>query len=711
MEMELRNRFTLFPIQHIELWKMYKKHMACFWTPEEIDLMSDLKDWDNLTDNEKFFIKHILSFFVWSDGVVSENLAINFYDEIQIPEVRCFYSFQLMIEQVHCVTENTLILTNKGYSTIGSLETLKRSITIWNGYEFSEVMVLFTGNKEIYGVTLSNGMELECTEDHKWILTSERKPTKELKVNDVLMSYDYPILDPHDPSYFQNPYIHGFFCGNGGLYNGIPYVSLYGKKKNLFRFFYETSSSYVHNQNSCTQFFIMEKINKMKSFVPTNYSIKTKIEWLSGYLDSLGIFSFGTNKTFLKVVSPECEFIKHVQLLLTTMNVQSEVSFVFDEMKIDDTENGKQRSEQTEPSLCILKVSECGIQQLLKLGLKMKTIDIQQNINIESITSEACALTIKKITKKNRIEKTFCFNEPKNHSGIFNGIMTGQSEVYSLLIDTYVKEEKEKHSLFNSINSFPCVKKKAEWCFKWMNKDLPLIKRIVAFSCIEGIFFSGAFCSIFWLKKRGLMPGLSFSNELISRDEGLHTDFACMLYKQMLRNSVNDTSNKHNIQAITGLDHSNDKNKLHNVDTLSHNTDDPSRSNDENKETENKETENKELNWVYDIVIDAVSCEKDFICESLPCKLIGMNSYMMSKYIEFVADRLLVSLGHKKVYFSKNPFSWMELISLQGKTNFFERRVSEYQKYNVMNSIHEVVLHKPNKSAKDDDDLVLDEDF
>jgi ribonucleotide reductase beta subunit family protein with ferritin-like domain len=197
------------------------------------------------------------------------------------------------------------------------------------------------------------------------------------------------------------------------------------------------------------------------------------------------------------------------------------------------------------------------------------------------------------------------------------------SETYSLLIDTLVKEEREKTKLFEAINNFPCIKKKADWSIKWINdKRSSFATRLIAFACVEGIFFSGSFCSIYWLKKRGLMPGLTFSNELISRDEGMHTDFAVLLFSKL----------------------------------------------------EKKPKRAK----ILEIVKDAVEIEKEFICEALPCKLIGMNSKLMSQYIEFVADRLLVQLGYNKHYKSSNPFDFMEMISLEGKTNFFEKRVGDY---------------------------------
>jgi ribonucleoside-diphosphate reductase beta chain len=310
------NRFVLFPIQNDEVWQYYKKSQASFWTAEEIDLSQDQKDWNNLNDNERHFIKHVLAFFAASDGIVNENLAVNFMQEVQMPEARCFYGFQIMMENIH-------------------------------------------------------------------------------------------------------------------------------------------------------------------------------------------------------------------------------------------------------------------------------------------------------------------------------------SETYSLLIDTYIKDPKEKDYLFNALETVPAVQKKGEWALKWINSE-NFAERLIAFAAVEGIFFSGSFCSIFWLKKRGLMPGLTFSNELISRDEGLHCDFACLLYSYL----------------------------------------------------ENKLPEAR----VQAIIRDAVTIEQEFVTDALPVSLIGMNAKTMSQYIEFVADRLLVSLGCAKIYNATNPFDFMEMISVQGKTNFFEKRVAEYQKAGVM-------------SERNDNVFSLDEDF
>ncbi|KAF2069288.1 hypothetical protein CYY_009394 [Polysphondylium violaceum] len=225
------------------------------------------------------------------------------------------------------------------------------------------------------------------------------------------------------------------------------------------------------------------------------------------------------------------------------------------------------------------------------------------------------------------------------------------SETYSLLIDTYIQDSVEKSKLFNAIETIPCVKKKADWALRWITNSKSFAERLVAFAAVEGIFFSGSFCSIFWLKKRGLMPGLTFSNELISRDEGLHCNFACLLYSKLV-------------------------NKL-------------------------------DAKTIETIIRDAVACEKEFVCDSLPVDLIGMNSRSMSQYIEFCADRLLYTLGYKKIYNAPNPFDWMEMISLQRKTNFFEGKVAEYAKSGVaVKSTN--TGSAPQSSSRT---LVLDEDF
>jgi len=206
------------------------------------------------------------------------------------------------------------------------------------------------------------------------------------------------------------------------------------------------------------------------------------------------------------------------------------------------------------------------------------------------------------------------------------------SETYSLLIDTYVSDDDERERLFHAMSTVPAVQAKGAWALKWIGSDAPFAQRLLGFACVEGIFFSGSFCALFWLKKRGLMPGLTFSNELIARDEGLHCDFACLLYSMLERPLSQEA--------------------------------------------------------VHELVREAVDIERAFICDALPVDLIGMNSRLMAQYIEFVADRLLRELGCEPLYHASNPFDWMDLIAIQGKTNFFERRVGEYQKAGVMAGSH-----------------------
>ena len=234
------------------------------------------------------------------------------------------------------------------------------------------------------------------------------------------------------------------------------------------------------------------------------------------------------------------------------------------------------------------------------------------------------------------------FAEAKCFYGFQIMIENIHAETYSLLIDTYIKDGPERSRLLNAIDTIDCVKKKADWAMRWIENG-NFIERLIAFAAVEGIFFSGSFCSIFWLKKRGLMPGLTFSNELISRDEGLHRDFACLLYTEHIKNKLPEEQ-------------------------------------------------------IYTIIKDAVEIEKEFVSDALPVSLIGMNSAQMCQYIEFVADHLLESLNLKKVYNATNPFDFMDLISLQGKTNFFEKRVGEYQKAGVT-------------ADKDKMNFSLDEDF
>ena len=630
---EDQNRYVMFPIQDQDIWQMYKKQVECFWRAEEIDLSKDLSDWDTLDEKEKYFISMILAFFAASDGIVLENLAARFMGEVQLSEARAFYGFQIAMENIHCVTGDTNILTDKGYYEIKSLENKK--INIWNGEEFSEVHVKYTGHQPIYKVSLSNGMELNCSPGHKWLIQTgnslhpERCKCNEIEtinltIGNIIYKYDLPCIDFINNDEFLNPYMHGFFCGDGSYSNKYPIIALYGKKRELLPYFKYNS---CQTSDDRIVFYITKYINKDKFVVPINYDKDVRLRWLEGLVDADGCTNLNKTKdsTSIQIASIHIIFLQNVQLLLTTLGIHSNIKLNHKEqMRFMPKNDGSGEYAYYNCKECyVLYITGKYVNTLINLGFSPKRLKLIYCDRLYSGTNKSSRIKVVNIQKICENDATYCFNEPLNHRGIFNGILTCQSESYSLLIDTYIKDNDEKTKLFKSIDNFPCIKKKADWAIKWIqDKRSSFATRLIAFACIEGIFFSGAFCSIYWLKKRGLMPGLTFSNELISRDEALHTEFAVLLY-----------------------------NKLN-----------------------NKITKKK----VLEIITDAVTIEKEFICDALPCRLIGMNSDLMCQYIEFVADRLSIQLGYDKIYNKSNPFDFMEMISIEGKTNFFEKRVAEY---------------------------------
>lgn len=632
------SRFVIYPIQEHAIWAMYKKHVASFWSAEEIDLSNDHKDWESLSDNERHFIKHVLAFFAASDGIVIENLAERFIGEVQLAEAKAFYGFQLMMENIHCVAPETVILTDNGYVSIQSV--VDQQVNVWNGTQFSSVTVRKTSERDLLvKVTLSNGMSLSCTTGHKWLVRTgpsvrrviSRVETKDLKENDILADFDYPVLESiQDPDEFRNPYTHGFFCGDGSYDKGIPTITMCHDKIALIPFL---SVSSMGTENKIKRYIVCRlrgQINKDKFVVPINYSIATKIRWLEGMVDSDGGANHNINNgnTSISITSIHFSFLSQIQLMLSTLGVYSNVSA------------GREETDKEFPLLIggtrtihckqtwVIHMSSPGVQRLVGIGFNPHRIVINPFVQPGRTTCKRLTRVVS-IDNDNRYDATYCFNEPMHHTGVFNGVLTGQSETYSLLIDTLIRDNDEKHRLLNAITTIPCVQRKAQWSLKWINKQNTFAERLVAFAAVEGIQFSGSFCAIFWLKKKGKMPGLAFSNELISRDEGLHVEFACLLYSMIQHERLSTYT-------------------------------------------------------IHTIIKEAVDIEKEFVCDAIPVALIGMNNKMMSTYIEFVADRLLLSLGYEPIYKADNPFNWMEMISLQGKTNFFEKRVGEYQKANVM---------------------------
>lgn len=578
---EAANKYVLFPIRFNSIWQMYKKAVSAFWTAEEIDFSKDYNDWVKLNENEQFFIKNILAFFAASDGIVNENLAVRFMQDVAAQEAKCFYGFQIAMENIHCVSGYTQIVTSKGTYPIKNFEG--KVTEVWNGEQFSSVMVFKTKeNTDVYNVTLSNGKDIVCTPNHKWLIgkDAERVHTIDLKKNDIITPFNLPIVDCENNALFNNCQKHG---------------ELAGKKFDV---------NYKSHDFNC----------RYQYYVPFNYSVKTKVEWLSGLmLNSEWDYECGQYviKHTVRL------FLNDLQLLFDSLNVKSVIKE------------------------CNIYITKSESEKLKKLGV-VNMVEPHKNTFVftnDKIFIESVQLMPYKAD-------VYCFEEPLKSCGTFNGIVTGQSEVYSLMLDTYIKDSEDRSHLLNAINTIPTIAKKAEWAIKWItDKETSFPTRLLAFACVEGIFFSGAFCSIFWLKERGVMPGLTLSNEFISRDESLHTEFAVLLYSQLPKEQKLSADN------------------------------------------------------IYDIIREAVEIENEFINESIPCNLLGMNQLLMTQYIQFVADRLIVQLGYEPIYNVNNPFHFMDRISLTNKTNFFEHtRQSEYAIARVGNT-------------KEDNSFSLDAEF
>ena len=624
------SRYVMFPIQDNDIWKMYKKQVDCFWIPQEIDFSKDLVDWNHkLNTDERHFISMVLAFFAASDGIVTENLALRFMGDVQLAEARAFYGFQIAMENIHCVTGNTRILTDKGYYNIE--DVLGQTVSIWNGEEFAEVQVQYTQDQYITKVELTNGMDLDCTAGHKWLVLkgnlanpdkckTERVETRFLSIGDVIAPYELPVTLFDDPNEFLNPYTHGFFCGDG-LYKGSSrLIYLYEKTPTLVLNM-KYDSQYI--ENDVCFYDITNHINKDRFVVPLNYSLYTRLKWLEGVADANGcpILTKNMDTHSFHLVSSNPLFLKDVQLLLTTIGINAPLVKIKEVLKkvAPKNDGSNEYAVYSSPHVTGIHINETHTAKLLKMGFNPTMLNLTESATL--VVEPLVRVSNIKITYQ--IQPTYCFNEPKLHTGIFNGILTGQSESYSIMIDTYIKDQEQQSKLFKALEHFPCIAKKGTWARKWITDNRSSFPaRLIAFAVVEGIFFSASFASIYWLKKRGLMPGLTFSNQLISRDEAMHCEFAVLLYSKL-----------------------------------------------------QKKLQKKR---VYDIIQEAVEIEKEFITEAIPCRLIGMNSVLMKQYIEFVADRLCLQLGYDKIYNSANPFDFMELISIESKVNFFERTNSEY---------------------------------
>lgn len=561
------NRFVLFPIKYKAIWSAYKKAQSAFWTAEEIDLSSDQTDWEKLNQNEQRFIKHVLAFFAGSDGIVNENIVLRFMNDVKIPEAKAFYGFQVAMENIHCVAGDTEILIRTGYMKIRHL--VGKNIDVWNGERFSEVLIQQTAEEaEFTHVLLSNGMSLDCTSGHKWLIGDDIVLTEDLTAGMILKKYRFPeSFVEHtdfkcDPDFFTDPFQHGK--------DSMDCEGDFDVVAHHFRHF---------------------------RFVPINYSRRTRIEWLRGVFASDHVI---TTHSAIKIPTRDQLFAKGIQLLLTTVNVISSVDAHY-----------------------VVTILGRGMITLIDANMQLELLD-KDDIQLE-VETELFIYAIARLPSECN-QASYCFNEPLLHQGVFNGILTGQSEVYSLLIDTYVKDSAEKIHLLNGISTIPTIKRKADWALKYIESSECFAVRLCAFAVVEAVYFSGSFCAIFWLGEKGMsgMKGLVQSNYLIAKDESSHAEFAVLLYHHL-------------------------ENKLPN-------------------------------SVLHDIVAEAVEIEEDFICNAIPCQMLGMNAELMKQYIKFVADRLLVQLGACKLFEATNPFAFMDRLGISEKSNFFEIRDSQYSR-------------------------------
>lgn len=562
------NRFTIEPILYDDMFDMYKTHKSAFWDEHEVKLDKD--DFSSLTPNEQYFVENILAFFATSDLIVNENLSLNFLRDIKILEARMFYSFQQMMENIHCVSADTQILTSGGYFPI--VELKDKEVQIWNGNKMSNVVIRQTSTEpvECYTVRLSNGGYLNCTSGHKWImLDGTRKETKYLKIGDYLSICNMPVVQ-----------------GDCELFNARKLGIRFARNK-----------------------------NPDVDDIPIRHNLQSRLDWFAGFISAYcgsPIFAYAKRQNIQSGIR---HIISRQVLITYELHILQRFQLFFNLFGIYNLPIQN-------------NFSSIYINFTKKILFILEDMGFTTNLSVADDPEQYAMMKELKIISKVYNENclTYCFNEPISHSGIFNGIYTGQSEVYSKMITTYIKEPVKRDKLRNAIISIPCIKRKACWAKKWIeSKTATLGERIIAFAIFEGVFFSGAFCCIFWLKEQGKMPGLAKGNEFIARDEGLHTDFACLLFRKYIKC--------------------------------------------------------KPSYWTFkEIMTEAVGIELEFINHALPCKLLNMNSESMIEYIKFVANRLTKQLGYDEIYNATQPFPFMDRICLMNKTSFFESDTTEYSK-------------------------------
>jgi len=557
-----------------DIYEAYVRHSSTFWQASEVSVADDLPDWERLTHDEKHFIKYVLAFFAGADGIVVENLAQRFMSEITLPEARFFYGFQLMIENVHCVVGNTRILTDRGYYPIGDLYSKEsKPVRVWNGSSYAETKIKHTspnGPVEVIRVCLSNGHSLTCTPGHKWLIPAaaptkdragsefDRVTTVSLGIGQVIAPFDLPIVLAGVP--MPDAYELGM------TFSAVTIAAL--------------------DDVTC---------NRETGDIPFAGDVVARARWLTGVID--GYAGRAQPAEGWEFVGFQRD-ISELQLLIQTLGTHAS------SVAVCDTFSKLMLSNNSLSSL--RRISDFTPKRLSVI----KTTGTPEVITV--VSKEQAGLA-----------HTYCFTEPIHNCGVFDGVRTGQCEVYSDFINMLIRDTTEREALFNAIRDIPCIARKADWALRWVKSQTAVFaERLVAFAVIEGIFFSGAFCSIYWLQERNLMPALGLANKWIARDEALHTEFAVLLYGKLV-------------------------NKL-------------------------------PCSKIHQIITEAVGIEIEFITVALPCSMVGINAANMVEYIKFVADRLCVQLGYPKIYGAVQPFKFMEQLNYSAKANFFEKKSSAY---------------------------------
>ena len=612
------DRFVLFPIQHHDLWGAYKKASQAYWVAEEIrNLPNDVDDWENkLNDKQRYFIKMVLAFFASADGIVNENLLSRFATEVQYPEARQFYGLQAQIENIHCVSAETPILTSDGQYNIGDLSG--KNVKVWNGHEFSEVVIRETAkNAQFTWVRLSNGASIKATSQHRWFIApTEEHPadadkphrvvyTEDLKLGDKIADFTLPFVV--GAGSLRNPELSGYLLTRGVCKPTQTRIDM--DSPELAQYLGMTSV-----EDSSRSFTIPKDDLDYLQFIPYNYDVETRVGFIRGLLR--GRDAHRTHTAIAMVYrTPRAgakRLADHGRMLMTSLGLHSEsrVHYMGGFAKVTlyvDTE-------QFESNQAVQQSITTELWNTLTFVSDAPSFPRRRARDV--YVTGLCMATD---------GPSYCFNDPLRGAGTFSGVCTGNSECYSLMINELIKDEQERNFLFKSLEQIPSIHKKGQWAMKWMySRNSTFGHRLFAFMIVEGVLFSGSFAAIYYLNSLGLLPALSFLNKKIAVDELSHAAFAAMIYKDHLKYQK------------------------------------PS---DEE---------------AYQIMKEAVELEIEFQTEALPCSLIGMNSDQMAQYIKFTADCLLVQAGLEPIYKVSNPFPFMESLHMPSSVNFFEKTNGNY---------------------------------